>query len=73
VGEDEAMSRLANQHATLVERMRAGGDLPAKQFVEDVESLYRGYVMQRETNSRLWHDNMNLREQLTRETQEPKQ
>lgn len=60
------MSRLANQHATLAGRMRAAGTAPAMQFAEDAASLHRGYMQQRETNSRLWHDNQRLRALLRR-------
>lgn len=60
------MSRLANQHATLVGRMRDAGTAPAIRFAEDVASLHRGYIQQRETNSRLWHDNRALRNLLRR-------
>lgn len=60
------MSRLATQHATLAGRMRAAGATPAIRFANDAASLYRGYVHQRETNSRLWHDNRALRAALHR-------
>ncbi len=55
------MSRLTNHHATLAGRMRAAGTAPAMRFADEVASLHRGYLAQRETNSRLWHDNQRLR------------
>lgn len=60
------MSRLSNQHATLAGRMRAAGTAPAMRFADEVASLHRGYGQQRETNSRLWHDNQRLRALLRR-------
>ena len=60
------MSRLTNQHATLAGRMRAAGAVPALRFADEVASLHAGYGAQRQTNSRLWHDNQSLRALIRR-------